>query len=212
MSARAYRHRAQCSRFARQAGDWSPGRGVERCTGRSALPTARCTKRGVALAMLVPLAEQDWPPRSPPAGATPRHAAGLRLFESCPRRDRIPLRSATPCASSARSRSWRSTSSAGEERDRRTRRANTGQAGGQSADGALWPLCRAALRNRHAASGMSLPVVDVQMPHLIRCEAHELRSPPFRPATVWPSTSTSTSSTFLTRRWPRTPIAAPPHR
>src|SRR5271169_581965 len=30
-----------------------------------------------------------------------------------------------------------------------------GQAGGQSADGALWPLCRAALCDRHAASGMS---------------------------------------------------------
>jgi hypothetical protein len=29
-----------------------------------------CREGGVALAMLVPEAEQDWPPRSPPAGAS----------------------------------------------------------------------------------------------------------------------------------------------
>jgi len=33
-------------------------------------PTPRCREGGAALAMLVPEAEQDWPPRSPPAGAS----------------------------------------------------------------------------------------------------------------------------------------------
>jgi hypothetical protein len=37
--------------------------------GRGAL-SARRREGGGALAMLVPEAEQDWPPRSPPAGAS----------------------------------------------------------------------------------------------------------------------------------------------
>jgi len=41
-----------------------------RAGGAAALLAARCREDGVALAVLVPEAEQDWPPRSPPAGAS----------------------------------------------------------------------------------------------------------------------------------------------
>jgi len=55
----------------------SPGPGRPPC---SSLLTARCRGDGVALAMLVPETEQDWPPRSPPSArpATTRGAARLR--------------------------------------------------------------------------------------------------------------------------------------
>ena len=41
-----------------------------RIVAADSLYAARCREGGAALAMLVPEAEQDWPPRSPPAGAS----------------------------------------------------------------------------------------------------------------------------------------------
>jgi arginase len=61
-------------------------------------------------------------------------------------------------------------------------------------------------------SDRDLPVVDVQSAASEPLRSQGLRSPRFRPATAWPCTSTSTSSTFSMRRWPRTPTAASLHR
>jgi len=41
-----------------------------RIVAADSLHAARCREGGAALAMLVPEAEQDWPPGSPPPGAS----------------------------------------------------------------------------------------------------------------------------------------------